>query len=141
MINEQKQPPQQPTTIEEEILWHRILTKGVFRKKVIEGLVVTNRRVIKELPQSGHLFTLPLTEIDSIQVVNQHRDSNFHTNMAGIHTQILRMGHYYGQSKGKNMGDILFMSRDHQHFAFNNVGDPAGLAKLVSAAQDLLLEE
>ena len=105
MINEQEQPPQQPTTIEEdieeEILWHRILTKGVFRKKVIEGLVVTNRRVIKELPQSGHLFTLPLTEIDSIQVVNQHRDSNFHMSMVGTRTQILRMGHYYGQSKGK----------------------------------------
>ena len=112
-----------------------------FYYPVIEGLVVTNRRVIKELPQSGHLFTLPLTEIDSIQVVNQHRDSNFHMSMARTRTQILRMGHYYGQSKGKNMGDILFMSRDRQDFAFNNVGDPAGLAKLVSAARDLLLEE
>jgi len=73
---------QQPTIIDEEILWHRILTKGIFRKKVTEGLIVTNRRVIKELPQSGHLFTLPLTEIDSIQVVNQHRDSHFHMSMA-----------------------------------------------------------
>jgi hypothetical protein len=27
------------------------------------------------------------------------------------------------------------MSRDHQYFAFNNVGDPTGLAKLVAAAK------
>lgn len=51
----------------EELLWHRILTKGIFRKKIIEGLVVTDHRVIKELPQSGHLFTLLLSH-QSFQV-------------------------------------------------------------------------
>jgi len=27
----------------EELLWHRILTKGVFRKKIVEGFVVTDQ--------------------------------------------------------------------------------------------------
>jgi hypothetical protein len=71
----------------EELLWHRILTKGIFRKKIIEGLVVTDHRVIKELPQSGHLFTLLLSQIDSIQVLNQSRSSEGSMTMTGVRTR------------------------------------------------------
>jgi hypothetical protein len=38
--------------------------------------MVTDHRVMKELPMSGHLFKLLLTQIDKVQVLNQYRDSN-----------------------------------------------------------------
>ena len=51
------------------LFWHRILETGIFRKKIVEALLVTDQRVIKELPQSGQLYTLLLSQIDDIQVM------------------------------------------------------------------------
>jgi hypothetical protein len=116
----QNQNQPKPGELKEEILWHRILQTGIFRKKVSEALLVTDQRVVKELPQSGHLFTLLLTQIDDIQVLNQHRSSNMDMNMVGIRSGHMRTGQYYGQSRSKTIGDILFMSKDYQDFSFNN---------------------
>ena len=50
MTSPQDQNKPKSQELKEEILWHRILQTGIFRKKVIEALVVTDQRVIKELP-------------------------------------------------------------------------------------------
>ena len=72
--------------LKEEILWSHSLQTGIFRKKIIETLVVTDKRVIKQLPQSNQLFTLLLSQIDSIQVLNQRRDSTGSMTMTGVRT-------------------------------------------------------
>lgn len=88
--------------------------------------MVTNHRVMKELPQSGYLFTLLLNQIDSIQVLNQHRDSNMGITGVGVRSGNIRSTQYQGQSRSKNVGDILFISKDHQDFNFVGIQDPKG---------------
>lgn len=125
----------------EEILFHRTLTKGVFRKKIIEILIVTNRRVIKELPQSNLLFTLLLTQIDKIQVLNQYRDSNMGMTGVGVRSGNIRSVQYHGNSRSKNVGDILFLSKDHQDFNFVGIVDPKSLADLIKSAKDIMEQD
>lgn len=76
--------------VDEQILWHLIRKTGFFRKKTSEVLMVTNHRVMKELPQSGHLFTLLLTQINKVQVLNQYRDSNMGMTGVGVRSGNIR---------------------------------------------------
>lgn len=145
MINEELERHDQARTalgigLREEILWSRITQKGIFRKKVSEGLIVTDRRVIKELPMTNQLFTLLLTDIDDIQVLNQHRNSNMSMSGYRVRSGNIRSSQYHGNSRSKAIGDILFMSKDHQDFAFNNIVDPKGLADMIKSAKKLLEE-
>lgn len=99
----------------EEILWYRVLQKGFWKKQTYEVVLVSNRRVMKEYPLNGKLFTLLLSHIDDVQVLNQRRDSNAAMTGVGVRTGHLRTMQYQGQSRSKAIGSILLMSKDHLH--------------------------
>ena len=50
---QQKNPYSHSLGPQEEILWYRTLQKGIFRKKTVEVIVVTNHRIMKEYPLNG----------------------------------------------------------------------------------------
>jgi hypothetical protein len=125
----------------EEILWWRKLESGWFKKHCTEFLMVTDHRIMKETPQTNSLYTLRLEDIDSIQVLDVQRSGNFNMNMVGVRGGQLRTGQYYGQSKSRNVGNILFMSRQYTDIVFTQIVDPSNLAKLVKSAKDLLEDE
>ena len=95
---QQNNPYNQSLNPQEEILWYRTLQKGIFRKKAVEVIVVTNHRIMKEYPLNGKLFSLLLTQIDDVQVLNQHRDSNASMTGVGVRTGNLRTTQYQSSS-------------------------------------------
>jgi hypothetical protein len=138
---QQNNPYNQSLNPQEEILWYRTLQKGIFRKKAVEVIVVTNHRIMKEYPLNGKLFSLLLTQIDDVQVLNQHRDSNASMTGVGVRTGNLRTTQYQGRSRSKTIGSILLMSKDNPDFSLDNIQDPVGLANMIKSARKMMLEE
>src|SRR5215208_2392068 len=145
MTDNSRQPAQQNNQVslgpQEEILWYRTLQKGVFRKKTVEVIIVTNHRIMKEYPLNGKLFSLLLTQIDDVQVLNQHRDSNASMTGVGVRTGNLRTTQYQGRSRSKTIGSILLMSKDNPDFSLDDIQDPVGLANMIKSARKMMLEE
>jgi hypothetical protein len=138
---QQNNPYNQSLNPQEEILWYRTLQKGIFRKKAVEVIVVTNHRIMKEYPLNGKLFSLLLTQIDDVQVLNQHRDANTSMTGVGVRTGNLRTTQYQGRSRSKTIGSILLMSKDNPDFSLDNIQDPVGLANMIKSARKMMLEE
>src|ERR671911_348889 len=106
MYSQQNNPHSHSLGPQEEILWYRTLQTGIFRKKTYEVIVVTNHRVMKEYPLNGKLFSLLLTQLDDIQVLNQHRDSTASMTGVGVRSGSLRTTQYQGRSRSKTIGSI-----------------------------------
>ena len=117
---QQNNPYSHSLNPQEEILWYRTLQKGILRKKTVEAIVVTNHRVMKEYPLNGKLFSLLLTQIDDVQVLNQHRDSNASMTGVGVRTGNLRTTQYQGQSRSKTIGSMLLMGIVSQTYITTN---------------------
>jgi hypothetical protein len=139
--HQQNNPYNQSFNPQEEILWYRTLQKGIFRKKNVEVIVVTNHRVMKEYPLNGKLFSLLLTQIDDVQVLNQHRDSNSSMTGVGVRSGNMRTTQYQGRSRSKTIGSIMLMSKDNPDFSLDNIQDPVGLANMIKSARKMMLEE
>jgi hypothetical protein len=135
---QQNNPYNQSLNPQEEILWYRTLQKGVFRKKSVEVIVVTNHRIMKEYPLNGKLFSLLLTQIDDVQVLNQHRDSNASMTGVGVRTGMMRTTQYQGRSRSKTIGSIMLVSKDNPDFSLDNIQDPMGLANMIKSARKMM---
>ena len=58
----------------EEVLVYIVREKGWIRKHTEEVLYLSNKRIIRELPQQNILQQLSLQQIDHIEVINQCHD-------------------------------------------------------------------
>lgn len=56
----------------------------------------------------------------------------------GVRSGNIRSTQYQGNSRSKNIGDILFISKDHQDFSFNGIVDPKSLADMIKSAKELM---
>jgi hypothetical protein len=114
-------------------IWFHHITEGFFRKKVVQTLKITNRRV------SIGWDDIALDLLDDIVVMNQHRvsESNY-TSFGGMRGSP-RIG--TGKSKSKNVGDIVFIYQGNPRITFRQIPDPQGVARLAKAARKRLLEE
>jgi hypothetical protein len=82
--------------------------------------------------QPQQLFSLLLTQIDDVQVLNQHRDSNTSMTGVGVRSGNLRTTQYQGRSRSKTIGSILLMNKDNPDFSLDNIQDPVGLANILN---------
>jgi hypothetical protein len=48
---------------------------------------------------------------------------------------------YQGRSRSNNVGDILFISKDHQDFNFVGIQDPKSLADRIKSAKELMEQD
>jgi hypothetical protein len=108
----------------EQVLWRRDLTKGIFRKQIIETQMITNRAI--RLNQQ----TLDLSVVDDMQVTNKHSRSEGSYTSYGRYG--VRMGS--GTSRSRHYGDIVFFSRGQIVFTVQQVEDPHGVVRLIKAA-------
>jgi hypothetical protein len=126
----QQQPLPQPLSTEpqlvpgEQALWRRDLTKGIFRKQIIETQMITNQAI--RINQQA----LDLSVVDDIQVTNKHSRSEGSYTSYGKYG--VRMGQ--GRSRSRQYGDLVFFSRGQIVFTVQQVEDPHGLVRLIKAA-------
>lgn len=123
----------------EETLWRNQVTQGIFKKKVVEVQTITNYRILRN--DKGVMFK----DIDDVVVMNQHRvsQSNYMGTSYGRYT---RFGTGSTRSKGKTVGDVVFMRQGKPVIRFNQIADPHGVVRLAksvrrSVVQALKFEE
>jgi hypothetical protein len=85
----------------ENIIWKNDVMTGIIHRRVVETQVITNFHVI----QKGR--KIPLSEIDDIVIMNQHRESQFQGNR--YHFRGSGMSYGTGRSSGKSSGDLVFI--------------------------------
>lgn len=117
----------------EEIIWSFPITKGIFKKTVVQERQITNHRVI----QGENYMGLKLLE--DIVVMNQHRVSDSSYASVGVGRYSPRYGS--GRSKSRTVGDIAFIYQGKPQIIFSQIYDPQGVARLVKAARKRLLED
>ncbi len=117
----------------EEVIWSFPITKGFFKKTVVQERQITNHRVIQG---DGYIG---LSLLDDIVVMNQHRvsDSSYTSVGGGRYTP--RIGR--GTSTSKTVGDVAFIHKGKPFFIFYQIPDPQGVARLAKAARKSLLED
>jgi hypothetical protein len=120
-------------TSPEQVIWSNEVTKGFFKKTVVETQKITNYRVIQNLAYVG------LGLLDDIVVTNQHRVSESNYTSVGGMRGSPRIG--AGKFKSRTVGDIAFIYRGKPHIIFRQIPDPQGVARLAKAARKRVLEE
>ena len=119
----------------EEVLWHREISTGLFKKKITAFEVITNFRVFL-----GSLTTYqgdywPFILGDDVVVNNQKRISSSERN--STFTGLGRRGTFIGSSGGSStsesetIGDVNIMAEGKIDYTIVSVEDPNGLAKLI----------
>ena len=58
----------------ENIIWQNNVMTGIIHRKVVETQVITNFHVVQ------NSRSIPLSDIDDIVIMNQHRESQFQGN-------------------------------------------------------------
>jgi hypothetical protein len=103
--------------------------------------MITNRRVIRELPQQNMLQVLPLEKIDIINVVDQVRLSKGNITGVGVRTGNLRTMSYQTAGVGRILGTVIYHANDMGDIQFYGINDPKGMQRLVNDLRKVLLEE
>jgi hypothetical protein len=130
-MNWQEQPLQ-PLENEEPLLYI-VRKKGWIRKRT-EVSFLSNKRVIRELPQQNILQQLSLQQIDHIEVINQCHDFKaYYTTGVGVRQSSLRTVSYQSQGVNRTVGDIIFYSKLVLDIHFYGIADPASVKRLVDA--------
>ncbi|HEU4824700.1 MAG TPA: hypothetical protein VFS97_14845 [Nitrososphaeraceae archaeon] len=130
-MNWQEQPLQ-PLENEEPLLY--IVRKKGWIRKHTEVLFLSNKRVIRELPQQNILQQLSLQQIDHIEVINQCHDFKaYYTTGVGVRQSSLRTVSYQSQGVNRTVGDIIFYSKLALDIHFYGIADPASVKRLVDA--------
>src|SRR5829696_6413204 len=112
----------------EETLWRNQVTKGIFKKMVVEVQTITNYRILRN--DKGIMFK----DIDDMVVTNQHRvsQSNYMGTYYGRYT---RFGVGNTQSRSKTIGDVVFMRQGRPVIRFNQIADPHGVVRLAKSVK------
>jgi len=119
------------TEAPEQVIWALDITKGVFRKKIVNTLRITNYRVFLGSSYIG------LSLLDDIVVMNQHRVSDSSYTSVGGSRGSPRVGS--GRSRSKSVGDVAFIYQGAPYFTFIGIEDPQGVARLAKAARKTLI--
>lgn len=118
---------------DEQILWYHEVTKGIFKKEILEKWFITNYRAVKinfvnkTIARAGLL-------ISDVVVMNKRRDTS--GSRTGVFTGAAR-GVFGGvsvsssSSTSRTIGDIIFMIAGKEVIRFPQVSDPDGIKKLV----------
>jgi hypothetical protein len=117
----------------EEVIWSFPITKGFFKKTVVQERQITNLRVIQG---DGYIG---LSLLDDIVVMNQHRVSDSSYTSVGGGRYSPRIG--TGKSTSRTVGDVAFIHKGKPFFIFYQIPDPQGAARLAKAARKRLLED
>jgi hypothetical protein len=117
----------------EEVIWSFPITKGFFKKTVVQERQVTNLRVIQGEGYIG------LSLLDDIVVMNQRRVSDSSYTSVGGGRYSPRIG--TGRSTSRTVGDVTFIHKGKPSFIFYQIPDPQGVARLAKAARKRLLED
>jgi len=117
----------------EEVIWSFPITKGFFKKTVVQERQITNLRVIQGEGYIG------LSLLDDIVVMNQHRVSDSSYTSVGGGRYSPRIG--TGKSTSRTVGDVAFIHKGKPFFIFYQIPDPQGVARLAKAARKRLLED
>jgi hypothetical protein len=116
----------------EKTIWHNEITKGIFKKQVVDTQGITNYRVIHNNSQ------ILLKDVDDIVVMNQHRVSQ--SSYMGTSTgRYARFGYGSSTSKGISVGDVVFMYQGRPYIIFKQIADPNGVVRLAKSARKQLL--
>lgn len=116
-------------TVKEETIWQYNVTKGIFKKEIVETWTLTNLRAIR-----GGRWVM-LKDCDSIVIANRHTKSTgsgFSTGRYGV-----RYGTY--NSSSKTFGDVQFIKGGVPVIVFSNIPDPGGLSAMAKAARKSLI--
>lgn len=117
----------------ESILWEvrREHKKGIFRRKVVrvDRVAITNLRVIIDY------WSLPLTHISEVAVINKHHDSagaytGYNTRTGGSYSRVASGTGTY-TFKSKTIGDIILITPVGPDAIITNCADPLGLKSLI----------
>ena len=117
----------------EVALWSCVVdTKGFFRKKVTESLVVTNFRIMRVDNDDKKIFGYILfPQIDDVIVMNTHRVSQ--SQSTGFSTGYrTRYGTRSSSGTSKTVGDVVFVVNG-QKIAWGGIPDPTGLKNFIKS--------
>jgi hypothetical protein len=117
----------------ENIIWKNEVKTGIIHRKVVETQVITNFHVMQ------NTTSIPLSEIDDIVIMNQHRESQFQGNR--YHFRGSGMSYGTGRSSGKSIGDLVFIYQGQPSIIFRQIGDPSGVARLAKAARRNMIQQ
>ena len=117
----------------ENIIWQNNVMTGIIRRKVVETQVITNFHVRQ------NSRSIPLSDIDDIVIMNQHRESQFQGNRYHIRGSGLSYG--TGRSSGKSIGDLVFIYQGQPGITFRQISDPSGVARLAKAARRNMIQQ
>jgi hypothetical protein len=119
-------------TSPEQVIWSNEITKGFFKKTVVETQKITNYRVIQNSAYVG------LGLLEDIVVMNQHRVSESDYYSFGGSRGSPRIG--TGKFKSRTIGDIAFIYQGKPYIIFRQIYDPQGVARLAKAARKTFIE-
>lgn len=121
----------------EEILWFNRLTKGIFKKRLVQLWAITNKRAFIRDYEKDLVVAVPLNACEVV-VMNQHRKSK------GTHVGSFT-GYAYGgfggvvagvsSSRSQSYGDLCFIQNGQIVLRFPGISDPQGVKNLVKTIQ------
>jgi ribosomal protein L40E len=117
----------------ENIIWQNNVMTGIIHRKVVETQVITNFHVVQ------NSRSIPLSDIDDIVIMNQHRESQFQGNRYHFRGSGLSYG--TGRSSGKSIGDLVFIYQGQPGITFRQISDPSGVARLAKAARRNMIQQ
>jgi len=118
---------------DEQVLWYHEVTKGVFKKQILEKWFITNYRAIKIDFVSNKVARVGLL-ISDVVVMNKQRDTS--GSRTGVFTGAGR-GAFGGvsvsssSSTSRTVGDLIFMIAGKEVIRFPRISDPDGVEKLI----------
>jgi len=126
-------------------LWSRVVdTKGFFRKKVTESLVITNFRIMRVDNDDNKIFGYILfPQIDDVIVMNTRRLSQSQSTGYGFSSggYRTRYGTSTRSSSGtsKTVGDIVFVVNG-QKISWGGIPDPTGLKNFIKSIKKTMYD-
>jgi Double zinc ribbon len=114
-------------------------TKGFFRPKVVESMVVTNFRIMGIDHQKNIVdFLVFIPTIDDVIVMNTRRVSQ--STGYGISTgSYVRTGQRFSSGTSKTIGDIVFIVNT-QKYSWLGIPDPTGLKNFIKSIKRSLYD-
>jgi hypothetical protein len=109
----------------EQLLWRREMTKGKFKKQVIQVQTVTNKAI-----RLDNNYAISLFDLDDIAVTNRHSVSEGgHTSYptgGGRHGGGIRVGMGQSKRRSRRYGDVVFFVNGQAVLTLFEVEDPSG---------------
>lgn len=123
-----------PYQNDEQVIWSKNITKGIWNPQIIDTWRITNYRV-----SAGNAF-IELQYLDDVIVKNYRRQSQGqYVSGSALRGSGMRVG--YGTSLSKGIGDIVFFHNGIPAITFYRIEDPHGVKNLVKAAKKSLLNK